>query len=311
VPSADADLIRDTPRDVVRARRPQFLALMLFGVVVFERPLALAASSVIEILGDLDITDHAVRSTLTRMAERGLLARYRRGREVFFGLTEHGSAVLADGHAAAHQSPDRQWDGTWTILGFSLPEEQRALRHQLRSRLVWRGFGLLQSGMWIAPGAIDVNTLIDDLALGPVIRVFTATPTLPTDDGQLIQDAFDLDAIAARYRTFITRWSSRTALAGLDPLTCLLLLQSEWAQIARADPRLPLAHLPHDWPATTAFNLYHRLDQQLRPRAEKTCATRARTAILTPAERDHVAPPGICRYRDAVAAEAPGPRPAG
>jgi phenylacetic acid degradation operon negative regulatory protein len=279
----------DGQAEVTRARRPQFLTLMLFGVVVYGRPVALAASSVIDILGDLGVSEHAVRSTLTRMTDRGLLARYRRGREMYYGLTEHGSAVLGEGQAAAHQSPDREWDGTWTILGFSLSEEQRALRHQLRSRLAWGGFGLLHSGMWIAPGVVDVASLLEDLEVESLVRVFTATPAAPTEVDQLILDAYDLDEIARRYVRFLGRWGDRSALTGYDPLGTLLVLQSEWAQLARADPRLPLAHLPDDWPAVQAFELYHRLHRRLSPRAERLCATRARTVELTDEERDRPA----------------------
>jgi phenylacetic acid degradation operon negative regulatory protein len=269
--------------EVSRARRPQFLTLMLFSVVAFRRPVAVAAGSVISVLGDLGVSGHAARSTLTRMVDRNLLVRLRRGREAYFALTGHGSSVLAEGQAAARQSPDRDWDGTWTLVGFSLPEDQRAVRHQIRSRLAWRGFGLLQSGMWIAAGTVDVATLLDDLAVNAHIRVFTAAPAAPTTDTALILDAFDLPEIAARYEGFITRWDGPPHGAA-DPVRFLLCLQSEWAQIARADPRLPLSSLPPDWPAPKAFELYQRLDRKVRPGAEQACAERVRTMEVTASE---------------------------
>jgi phenylacetic acid degradation operon negative regulatory protein len=269
-----ADL--EVPPEVSRARRPQFLTLMLFSVAAFGRPVALAAGSVIDVLGDLGVSGHAARSTLTRMADRGLLARHRVGREAFFALTDQGSAVLAEGQAAALQPPDRDWDGTWTVVSFSLPEDQRALRHQVRSRLVWRGFGLLQGGMWIAAGTVDVGSLLEDLGVGPYIRVFTASPTAPTTDADLILDAFDLRQIAARYEGFISRWEG-TRPEPSDPLGFLLSLQGEWAQIARADPRLPLDRLPADWPAGRAFELYQRLYERARPAAGRASAERVRT----------------------------------
>ena len=45
--------------------------------------------------------------------------------------------VADEGQAAAHQSPDQGWDVTWTILVSRCRQEQRVLRHQLRSRLAW------------------------------------------------------------------------------------------------------------------------------------------------------------------------------
>jgi phenylacetic acid degradation operon negative regulatory protein len=282
--ASGADSVEVVSPEVSRARRPQFLTLMLFGVVAFRRPVAAAAGSVINVLGDLGVSGHAARSTLNRMVDRNLLVRLRRGREAYFTLTGHGSSVLAEGQAAARQSPDRDWDGTWTLIGFSVPEDQRALRHQIRSRLAWRGFGLLQSGMWIAAGTVDIGTLLGDLAIDQYIRVFTAAPAAPTTDTALILDAFDLPAIAARYEGFIARWGS-TPPEAADPLCCLLSLQSEWAQIARADPRLPLSRLPRDWPAPGAFELYQRLDGQVRPGAEQACAERVRTVEVTTSGR--------------------------
>jgi phenylacetic acid degradation operon negative regulatory protein len=273
----------EIPPEVSRARRPQFLTLMLFGLAAFRRPVALATGSVIDVLGDLGVSEHAARSTLTRMADRGLLARHRRGREAYFALTGHGSSVLAEGQAAALQSPDRDWDGTWTIVSFSLPEDQRALRHQIRSRLVWRGFGLLQGGTWIAAGPVDIETLLEDLGAELYIRVFTAAPAAPTTDGDLIGDGFDLPEIAERYERFISRWEAARPGA-VGPLRFLLSLQGEWAQIARADPRLPLNRLPQGWPATRAFELYERLYAQARPAAQQECMERVRTLEVATGE---------------------------
>jgi phenylacetic acid degradation operon negative regulatory protein len=283
-PPPNASRVPEDPPELARAHRPQFLALLLFGFTIYERPSALSAGSIIDVLGDLGIASHAVRSTLTRMTERGLLTRIKRSREVYYALAAHGSAVLADGRAAALQPPDRSWDGSWTVLAFTLPEDQRDIRHQLRSRLAWSGFGLLRSGMWIAPGRVDVAELVSDLGVAPAIRAFTAKVEYPTDDIQLVNDAFDLEAIAARYRAFIDRWGhpELTDLAAAGPLTRILLLQSEWAQIARADPRLPVAHLPTDWPAKTAYTLYHDLHGSMEPQARAECSARTQIIEVSP-----------------------------
>jgi hypothetical protein len=45
----------------------------------------------------------------------------------------------------------RHWDGRWTLLSFTLPEFWQRQRHELRTRLLWAGFGPLQGGLWIAP----------------------------------------------------------------------------------------------------------------------------------------------------------------
>ena len=103
--------------------RPQTLLLMLFGDYLLDRGLCVFSGSAIDVCARLGVSSHAARSTLTRMAGRGLLRRQREGRRVYFGLTDRSTALLRDGrdriwHAGAVND---RWDGTWTLLSFSLP----------------------------------------------------------------------------------------------------------------------------------------------------------------------------------------------
>ena len=62
---------------------------------------------------------------------------------------------------------NRDWDGTWTVVSFSLPDTRRRERHELRSRLVWEGFGPLHNGQWIAAGPRPVVAVVaEPLGLG-------------------------------------------------------------------------------------------------------------------------------------------------
>ena len=135
--------------------RPQSLMLTFFGIHVLGRDLAVSSGSVIDALGRVGVTEEAVRSTLTRMVGRGLLERHRQGRKMYFALTPRAVSVLQDGHDRVWRrgAANLDWDGQWTLVGFSLPEAWRRERHDLRSRLTWGGFGPLQNGLWVAPGA--------------------------------------------------------------------------------------------------------------------------------------------------------------
>jgi phenylacetic acid degradation operon negative regulatory protein len=42
------------------------------------------------------------------------------------------------------------WDGTWTLLIYTIPEQKRALRHDLRKRLRFLGFTTLRPATWAA-----------------------------------------------------------------------------------------------------------------------------------------------------------------
>lgn len=271
------------PAEVIRARRPQWLALILMGRIAYERPLAFSTSTFLEVLGQLDIGPSTVRSTLQRMSERGLLAWHRRGREAYFGLTGRSTEILRRGHAAAMQPSNQPWNGTWTLLAFSIPEERRATRQRLRSRLSWAGFGFLRSGLWVAPGEVDVAQLLEDLDVMDDVQVLTAVPAAPTAADDLIREAFDLGEIADRYRRFLGRWGDQAVSGFRTQLGMQLALEAEWHGLAVADPRLPLQHLPGDWPAVPAYRLYRRRLADLEAPAQRILDHIARSIDLAAA----------------------------
>jgi phenylacetic acid degradation operon negative regulatory protein len=244
------------------ALRPQSLMLTLLGIYVMGHGTAVFSGSFIDVFGRVGVSQQATRSTLTRMVQRDLLRRHRRGRRMYFGLTPRCDAVLREGHQRVWRAGvgNREWDGTWTMLGFSLPEQWRSQRHHLRSRLVWGGFGPLQSGVWISPSRVDVPALVEGLDLDRHLRVLVGHPGPPTQDGELIRSAFDIPGLAARYQAFLDRWDRPQPLPdAADDLARQLLLHAEWLQLIRKDPRLPAEHLPAGWPAIEAERLFELL----------------------------------------------------
>ena len=252
-------------------RRPQALMLAFLGEYVLGRRVCVSSASVIDVLGRAGVSEHATRSTLARMVGRDLLRRQPRGRRMYFGLTERSVRILEEGAARIWQTGavNRDWDGTWTLLGFSLPGSWQRERHDLRSQLGWAGFGPLQGGLWIAPGDPEVGGIVADLGLTTHVRVFRARADEVTDVDQLVRDTWDLAGLAARYEEFLRCWNGQPPA---DPLAAKLGLVTDWLQIIRRDPRLPVRHLPPDWPAVRAQDLFHRLARRLNAGARAVAA---------------------------------------
>ncbi|MFF4256798.1 PaaX family transcriptional regulator C-terminal domain-containing protein [Streptomyces sp. NPDC001663] len=253
----------DQPDQAGGVPRPQSLMLTFFGIHALGRDVAVSAGCLIDVFGQAGITEDAVRSTLTRMVKRGLLERHRRGRRTYFGPTPRAARVLQDGHDRiwCTGAVNRDWDGTWTLVGFSLPEAWRSERHDLRSRLVWSGFGPLQNGLWVAPGTVDVPEVVAGLGLDAYLRVFQgATAAGPTDARTVLHTAFDVESVAKGYEAFLGRWSTGAAEADeAGALVRQLLLHTDWLDQVRQDPHLPAEHLPEDWPAARAEELFREL----------------------------------------------------
>ncbi len=253
--------------------RPQSVLLTLFGDYVDGEGEYVAARGVLDLLDTAGVGEHATRATLNRMVKRGLLARQAIGRQAYFGLTDFGRRTVLDGRERAHapEPAESGWDGRWTLVSFSMPEDAQKQRHELRSRLLWAGFGMVQPGLWAAPRSVDVASLLSDLEARDHVDAFSGEPQAPTDAAEMLRRAFDLAGLAARYDEFAARWR-RLARSGAarakDPLACRVVLSTDWLQVIRDDPRLPLEFLDPGWPALEAGRLYRAFDEDLRPLAE-------------------------------------------
>ncbi|GAA4318701.1 PaaX family transcriptional regulator C-terminal domain-containing protein [Streptomyces venetus] len=264
--------------------RPQSLMLTFLGDQVLGRDVCVYSGSVIDVFARAGVGEQATRSTLARMVKRDLLRRQREGRRMYFGLTGRSEAVLRDGERRIWQAGavNRHWDGTWTLLGFSLPESWQRQRHDLRSQLTWSGFGPLFNGLWIAPGEVDVSALVAELGLSAHVKIFRAHADAGMDIGQMIEETWELSDLAARYEGFVQRWQHwEDALPDADDALVLRLrLQTEWLRIVRRDPRLPVKHLPDDWPAEQAEKTFRTVHDRLSPLAH---ASAERLLDLVPA----------------------------
>jgi len=268
--------------------RPQSMLLTFFGDYADGEDQVVSATSILDLFESVGVGTHATRATLTRMVKRGLLRRVAVGRKAYFGVTPFGRRTVLDGRGRSQDSDvvDRDWDGRWTFVSYSMPDSAQRERHVLRSRLTWGGFGMLQAGLWAAPREVDVVDLLADLDVLPHVHAFRGEPLAPTETDRMVAQCYDLPVLAVGYDAFLARW--RPLVAGnadldAEALTARILLATDWLLVLRADPRLPLELVPDAWPALPARALHRELDTRLRRRAEREA--RSRLEILT-------APPG-------------------
>jgi hypothetical protein len=100
--------------------------------------------------------------------------------------------------------------------------------------------------------------------------VTTAQQAKPTEPADLVRRAFDIDAIAARFRAFLARWDTR------NPLPCPGRPGAPTGPAHRLAPTGPPGpaptgrkHLDADWPAIRAEALFRRLANHYGPTAAR------------------------------------------
>ena len=243
---------------------PQHLLLTLLGDYWSGRCEALPSAALVDLLAEFDVNPSGARAALSRLSIRGLLVGTKDGRNTFYRVADGFRHLLPYGpiHTRAFAKPKPDWDGTWTMVAFTVPEDQRRLRPMLRGRLQSSGFAPLYDGLWASPHAPDKELEIAlEIAPPQSCTVFRATE-LPLRTRLPIASAWNLGELGESYSEFIRTF--RPVLRRLEggrigPTEALVnrtRATYRWFVFAVTDPDLPEALLPSRWPRAAAHDLF-------------------------------------------------------
>jgi phenylacetic acid degradation operon negative regulatory protein len=246
-------------------QRPPRLLLTLLGDYWWQRTESLPSAALVALLAEFGVSDSAARAALSRLTRNRLLVTSRTGRRTFVRLSERAALILDEGarHIFSFGSTREPWDGMWSLLAFSIPEEDRAVRDALRKQLRWLGFAPLYDGLWVAPSdqVTEVLGLLDELGVSTA-TAFRARAVPGAEPDGLPQRAWDLDELRVRYDVFIAVAAQlrARALAGrISPVEALVArthVMDEWRAFPGLDPDLPGELLPDQWPRAAARDLF-------------------------------------------------------
>jgi phenylacetic acid degradation operon negative regulatory protein len=150
------------------------------------------------------------------------------------------------------------WDGRWLLVVLRVPEERREVRHQVRTRLAWAGFGSLGGGLWISPHVERERELHDATRAGSVAELvsFHAEIGDVGDPAKVVAEAWDLDEVSEAYRAFIARFGRLRPSSRQAAFRAQTELVHEWRRFPFLDPDLPADMLPARWPRKRAHDLF-------------------------------------------------------
>jgi phenylacetic acid degradation operon negative regulatory protein len=262
---------------------PQRLTMTLLGDFWAGRTEPLPSAAFVDLLGAFAINESGARVALSRLAARGALTMERRGRTTWYAQSPHLLALLPQGRAvtAGFGQPRRGWNGTWTVVTWSVAGGAAAATQRLRTTLRELGFAPLAPGVWVSPDAPD-----DDLG-----RAFERVPScrftvvrgadVGVAGAEPPASAWDLAPMRDAYRTFVRTFRPvlrQTATLGSRPRDALVARTRavyRWFVIATLDPDLPEELLPSPWPRAAAHELFVALVDELTPVA----ATHVRAVV--------------------------------
>jgi phenylacetic acid degradation operon negative regulatory protein len=238
------------------------LLMTVLGEYVLPRGEPVWTAVLVRALGLLGVAEKSARQALARSAAEGWLSPARQGRRVRWELTGPGQTLLTDGARRIYSfgRAGHRWDGRWLLLLVSVPDSKRELRHRLRTRLAWAGFGALSAGVWVSPDPAreaEAREILAGLGLADGALSFLGGYGSVGSPATVARQAWDLDTVGALYQAFIDAFADLDPRSGADQLVAQTRLVHAWRRFPFVDPQLPAELLPERWPGTTAARLFH------------------------------------------------------
>ncbi|WP_232524451.1 PaaX family transcriptional regulator C-terminal domain-containing protein [Nocardiopsis gilva] len=271
-------------------RRPRSLIVSFFGTYAREIGGWVPVAGLIPLMTGLDVDAPGVRSAVSRLKRRGLLASERVGGVAGYRLSPEGLAMFDEGDRRIFDRRVASLADGWVLVVFSIPESERHKRHLLRSRLGRLGFGTTAAGVWIAPAHLtdDARHTIADLGMESYVQLFHSHHLGFGELASTVAQWWDLDALQEMYRGFLDahapvldRWRrhdreatrtsaeehAETAGAGPEGAAAFadhLRAVDAWRHLPYLDPGLPPDLLPDPWAGRRAADVFFALHELLR-----------------------------------------------
>jgi phenylacetic acid degradation operon negative regulatory protein len=232
----------------------------------------LAGRALIQLLGDLGLSEAASRSLLLRMRREGWLDSQRTGREARYRLAPaiYSAQARIESQLRGKRPP---WEGFFCGVLYEVPEHARAYRDRLRRTAQLLGYATLRPGLLVATSDrwTELAGLVPDEP-PPGSQLLRVQIRLDEADSRLVAARlWGLDALAERYQEVLAESRALTGQAGQHPAGAAAFRAFADATLpifdaTAADPDLPDELLPAGWPGPElgealghAFRAFHPL----------------------------------------------------
>jgi len=269
---------KPAPRTLRSGSTSQGLLVTLLGDFWAGRSVYIPSAALVDLLGEFDISTQAARAALSRVQRAGYLEGARDGRTTAYRLTTEvaergtrvGARMMRFSAETAEASPP--WDGTWTLVTYTLQADQAEERRRIRRALRGLGFGPLQDAVWISPKR-RADRVLAAIGDEPALSLGVFENARLADGADIeISRIWELDVLAERYRTIGAQLDeidrATSARTSLDPTQALVLrteAMDHWRTLMPTDPRLPPELLPRRWPGWTARRRFAKVYDRLGP----------------------------------------------
>lgn len=216
-----------------------------------------------QLLDVFGVGESTSRVVLSRMRREGWFTTCRDGRQTSYALTSRSARMLDEGRARIFDRGHDDWDGTWRMVIYAVPEQSRGERDRVRRTLAWHGFGPLAAATWISPHP-RLEVVREALAGLAATRIdLLESRSLSREaDREMALRCWDLDGLGRYYVELIGAYerlpgaASLASLSGPETLRRQVELVASYRALPFRDPDLPAALLPEGWQGRRAHALF-------------------------------------------------------
>lgn len=259
----------------------QSMIFTIYGDYIRNYGSKIWIGSLIRLLKEFGHNEQGVRVAVSRMVKQGWIQSEKQGNKSYYFLTDRGVQRMDEAANRIYKMKPNEWDGKWRILMYTIPEDKRQLRDDLRKELLWSGFGSFSSGCWISPNDLEkqINRLIEKYDIGEYVDFFISEYKGPKENQSLVEKSWHLEEIENKYEEFIEKYSkqfivhqsiiSRGEMSDADCFVERTNLVHEYRKFLFIDPGLPKELLPSKWNGNHAALLFSQYYQVLAEPASR------------------------------------------
>jgi phenylacetic acid degradation operon negative regulatory protein len=259
----------------------QSMILTIYGDYIRQYGNKIWIGSLIRLLKEFGHNEQAVRVSVSRMMKNGLLQSEKKGNKSYYALTTRGVSRIEEAARRIYRLTSHEWDRKWRIIMYTIPEEKRQIRDELRKELLWSGFGSLSNGCWVSPNDFkkEINLLISKYQIEEYVHLFLSDYVGPQSNAVLVEQCWPLHEIEEKYEQFIDTYSKRYIVhqsviqsGRITDEECFVeraSLVHEYRKFLFVDPGLPKELLPDRWNGNHAALLFDQYYQILAAPANR------------------------------------------
>lgn len=244
---------------------------LIFGLMASLGRETYSITDLIYLTKPFGVSETGLRTTLSRMAGKGLLSSSRQGKSAFYAFSTK-ARIISDNVAKGFRSWDwTHWDEMWWAVAFSIPRLENENRYRIRKKLSAYRFVPLYSGFWVRPRHEKdrLEKQLETIIQSPQCRLFQFQPVSPITPEE-ISTLWNLDKVNNTFRNAHSILvKSGKILESKSPEKAFvesMHVMSEAVHALSFDPILPPRFLPKNWKGDalkTEFRTYSTLAQKI------------------------------------------------